>query len=155
MEVDAHYRCTNSNVGVSLWYVEASKPGVDAITVTQSPGPPGNTSGYELAMGLFEYQGASILDVQAGRCTTTTTTAMSSPAVTTTDTDLLIGAFADPCGQGMMTPAQGWTARDVQPMYYTMLEDDIGVPAGSQQATGTNPQNSNCWVAVLAAFKLK
>lgn len=158
------HRCTNSDVGARIWFVESSKAGTEKVTLTQSSPPPADAGlGWELGVAIYEYAGiasSQALDVETGVCASSATTAMSSGNVTTSADDLLIGVFADPCGQGTMTAGAGWNPVDVYSIYFYMMEDDrgvngAGVPPGTYAATGTNPQTSNCWVAVEAAFKLR
>lgn len=158
------YLCSYGNAGVRLFYVESSRPGIDTVTVTQNPTPPADAgTNYELGLALFEYSGVaqtSALDVESGVCAATATTSMASPTISTTAPDMLVGVFVDPCGQGTMTPGIGWTAEDVYQPYFYMMEDQLGpghsgVPVGTHQATGTNPNVSQCWVSMVAAFKLR
>jgi hypothetical protein len=53
----------------------------------------------------------------------------------------------------------GFSFVDFLPAYYYLLEEQTnggaGLPAGSYRATATNPQNSNCWVSAVAAFRVR
>jgi hypothetical protein len=147
--------CAASSAGLQIWYVESSNAGVDAVTVTQAT--VGSSRG-ELGLGVFEYAGlagSATLDVEASQCAPTSSPSMFTQSVTTTHPDLLLGAFVDPCGQGTMTVGTGWSLVDILPAYYYLLEERTSVPAGLYQATATDPQTANCWLAAIAAFKLR
>ena len=148
-------RCSSGGGGGRIWYVENAKSGPDTVTVT------GNNAGM-LGISLVEYSGlatSNTLEVSDSTCAPAQTTSMASPQITTTAQDLLMGVFVDPNGAGVMTAGSGWTTRDFDSGFFYLFEDlqngSAGVAPGLQQATATNPNSSNTWLAIIAVFKLR
>jgi hypothetical protein len=151
-----YHRCAMGNGGARIWYVESAKPGVDTVTVSQSTGTG------ELGLALFEYAGlqaVNALEAEASQCAPLASTTMSTPTITTTGADLVVGLFVDPCGSGTMAAGMGFSLVDLNAAYYYLFEDEenagAGLPAGTYQATATNPQNSACWLGTIAGFKIR
>ena len=135
--------CTNENLGLRFFYVESSKPGADAVTMSLTPG---NVDG----IAVVEYAGVGPLEAEAGQCAGVVTN-MTTPNVTTSGPGLLVAAFTTLNPTGNSLPGSGWTIRDNNGGYYTW-EDQITVTGGSYAATASQATNST-WTSIIAAFK--
>jgi hypothetical protein len=157
------YRLCGLGQGAAIYYVENAMAGIDRVTVTQSQATStdascGTGGSTPLGLALFEYAGlaqANALDVEASQCAPSTTQNMSTPSITTSSPDLLVGLFADKCGGGQMDGSPDWTMEDRNLFWHSLYEDRVAPICGTYQATATNPIDSACWLGAVAAFKAR
>ena len=84
---------------------------------------------------------------------------MTPGELVTSCTDLIVSAFADTTGAGTMAAGAGYAADAADPVFYSMIEDNVSavVSAGTYTPTATLPgaTSNNCWSTAAAAFTVK
>jgi hypothetical protein len=143
---------------VQIWYAQNIKGGANTVTLSQ-PVP------VYVGFYLIEYSGiatTNALDTVAGKIAPASSNVADTGNLTTSGSqDLIVGLFADSWGSGTMTPAPGWISRGTDPVFYSLVVDNL--PAGSGSGTGTfdpaatlpGSNSDAAWSATAAAFKVK
>jgi hypothetical protein len=141
-----------STTVAQLWYALDAKGGADTFTVSVG-------SSTDIGITAAEYSGvatANALDAKSAAVATGSSNAMSAPSLTTTGAlDVIVALFQDAAGGGTMVPGTGYTARERDVGFYTILEDDLpGVAPGTHAVTATLPSTKNdaCWGASAIAL---
>jgi hypothetical protein len=137
---------------LQMFYATVPSAGMVTVTATQPEGP-GN-------MGLFvvEYSGlaADPLDGSAGMPAGRVSNMMTAGTLTTTSFDVLVAAFHDSDGSGMMLPGPGFAVLALDTTSYAMIADQQASP-GSYEATARLPGATMdaCWVASVIALRAR
>lgn len=152
--VSALYHTSSWFGEVSIWALANAAAGATTVTGAVGPGTPGR------AMGIAEYTGMPATlttDITSTKANDSGTTHIT-PAVSTSFTDLLIGAFGNWGDATVFAATSGWTkVTGVNPGAGDyMLEDQgvgsAGMASGSYSASGTTAATSNT-ANVFAAIR--
>jgi hypothetical protein len=137
-----------------MWFATITSTEVNTVTVAQSNG---NTP---LDLFLLEYSGVASmnpLDASTGQLAPSASNAMSTGAITTSGSDLIVTLFEDSDGSGIIEPGAEWTPRARNTDFYAMVEDNVPapVPPGTYDPAATLPSGTSdiCWLGVTAAFR--
>jgi hypothetical protein len=139
---------------VQIWYAQNIKGGANTVTLSQ-PAP------VYVGFYVIEYSGlatTNALDTAAGKIAPASSNVADTGNLTTSGSrDLIVGLFADSWGSGTMTPAPGWLSRGTDPVFYSLVVDNLPGGTGTFDPTvslpGTNADAA--WSATAAAFKVK
>jgi len=141
---------------VQIWYAQNIKGGANTVTLSQ---PSAVYAGFY----VIEYSGlatTNALDTAAGKIASASSNVVDTGNLTTSGSqDLIVGLFADSWGSGTMTPAPGWISRGTDPMFYSLVVDNLpgGSGTGTFDPAATLPGSNSdaAWSATAAAFRVK
>lgn len=142
----------NLGLGMQMFYASVATTGSTTVTATQSTGTDG--------IGLFvvEYAGldaVSPVEMTTGMTAQSSSNLMTTGPITMND-GVILAAFQDSEGSGVMTPGGGLTVLSRDTNAYTLFGELRG-PAGTYEPTANLPAgvNNNCWVAIAAALRAR
>lgn len=136
-----------------LWYAFASQTGTTTIEVQQAP------SSNSLQFYVLEYGGVREgPPVTAGQSASAASNAMTAGPLSTSPLDLVVAMFANSNGAGTILPDPGWTERGIDPLFYSIVVDNLpGTAEREVTPTAKLPVGVSdaCWVATAAAFHVR